>query len=419
PARHPNLDLNDPVQGGWLWAKPLPDGGNLLQQLAYDPADFPSDGQPTAGQKVTVFNANNWSNNVLTIASVDPTKHIITFAKPATYYFGPGSRYFVSGSSAFLDQPGEWYFDQATKVLYFRPPTGFDGHDVVVAGALDLINISDANNIAIKGLSFADIGSKASDESAISTAAVAIHNSSGVVVEACDFKYVSQGVRITGTSNNNTVASNDFSNLWGPAASIGRGTSHNFITNNSIKNSGEVFAGSAAIQLENTYGNTIAKNDIRDVPRAGIAVTHSDAGVKSGGNVIEDNSVVDSGRMTDHSGAIYAVSFVEKATLSNTISGNTIVNTGGLSTADSGFVSEQRASAGIYLEGVSSGSKIFGNTIKGTALAGIFLLGSDNNDVHDNVVSVDSSVVGKASAVSVVPVGSEGGSGNDINNNSI
>jgi hypothetical protein len=153
-ARFPKIVPDDPIRSGWLWAQTLPDGGNPLRQLAYNPTDFPIGQNPTVGQQATVFDANNWSNNVLKITAVDTTSHVITFDGAATYHIGPGSRYFISGSKPLLDQPGEWYLDHATGILYFNPPSGFNGTGAVVSGNVNLIEISHANNIAISGLTF-------------------------------------------------------------------------------------------------------------------------------------------------------------------------------------------------------------------------------------------------------------------------
>ncbi len=97
-ARYPNEVPTNPIQGGWLWAQPLPAGLDPKTQMAYKPADFPAGQQPMVGDKVTVYSAANWSSGVLTIGAVDTSTHVITFKQAEWFNIGAGSRYFISGS---------------------------------------------------------------------------------------------------------------------------------------------------------------------------------------------------------------------------------------------------------------------------------------------------------------------------------
>ena len=388
-ARYPNTAPNNPNRSGWLWAQALPDGGNPLRQLAYNPADFPIGQDPTVGQQATVFDANNWSNSVLKIAAVDTTSHVITFDGAATYYIGPGSRYFISGSKPLLERPGEWYLDHATGILYFNPPSGFNGAGAVVSGHLSLIDISHAENITISGLTFSDAATNAQNEAWINTAAVNVNASVGISITGNHFINVARGVHIGGNSNGNLVSNNDFSNIWGQSVSLARGTSHNHVVHNSIENSGEVFAAASAIQLNSTSNNIVSNNHIINVPRSGISAVHSDASVRSGANVIEHNTILHSGQATDDSGAIYIASPGVSSSQPDVIRYNTINDAGGLGTTNGGFISRQNASAGIYVDIGLIGSKISGNIIQGATLGGVYLHGSSNNEVHDNIISED------------------------------
>ena len=196
----------NPIQGGWLWAQTLPSGDNPLEQMAYNPADFPSGQPPTVGEHVTIFPANGWSA-VLTITNVDTTAGVISFNQPVPYDIGPGSRYFISDSQALLDQPGEWYFNKATQTLYYDPTAGFNGGGAVVSGDLggsSLINVSNAQNITIRGIGFSDVATQA-ETSDFSTAAININSSSGITIDGNQFANVAQGVSVTGSSYNNAT----------------------------------------------------------------------------------------------------------------------------------------------------------------------------------------------------------------------
>ena len=384
-ARYPNEVPTDPIKGGWLWAQALPAGHNPGTQIAYNPADFPAGQPPTAGEKVTIFDSGDWSSSQLTIAAVDTSAHIITFAQSNWFYMGAGSRYFVSGAQPLLDQPGEWYFNQATHTLYYHPPAGFTGSDAVVSGNLSLINIANAQNVTIHGLSFSDAATNAAVDY-ITTAAININSSTGVVVDGNTFSNVAQGVFITGTSNHNTVSNNTLSDTWGAAIKVGQGTSQNLITQNSIQNSNTVFATSGAIELDNTWNNTVSHNNVHDVPRFGIADFQTSG--SSGANLIAYNTVVNSGLTTDDGGAIYSYVGSNPSALGDTIAYNTIINPVFLGTNSSGFIpGGSHWSVGIYMDTGTSNEKIYGNFVSGGTVGGIYLSGGDNNQVYNNIVT--------------------------------
>jgi parallel beta-helix repeat protein len=384
-ARYPNEVPSDPIHGGWLWAQPLPAGLSASNHLAYNPADFPAGQQPVVGDKVTVYDAGDWSSSVLTIGAVDTTTHVITFNQWDWFNIGPGSRYFVSGSQAKLDQPGEWYFNQASHTLYYKAPAGFTGSGAVVSGDMSLLNIANAQNVTIQGLKFSDAATNASVDY-ITTAAINVSSSSGVVIDGNDFKNVAQGVMLSGTSNHNTVSNNTFSHTWAAAIEVGQGTSQNLITYNSIQDSNAVFATSGAIELENTWNNTISHNSIQNVPRFGIADFQTSGA--SGANLIEYNTIVNAGLTTNDLGAIYAYAGSNTSALGDSIGYNTIINPTSLGTNSTGFISGgDYWSVGIYMDSGTSNEKIYGNVIHGGTVGGIYLSGGDNNQVWDNIVT--------------------------------
>src|SRR5689334_1063977 len=382
-ARYPNEVPSDPIKGGWLWAQALPAGYNPTNHIAYNPADFPAGQPPTVGEKVSIFDAANWSSNLLTISAVDTTQHIITFAESSWFNLGTG-RYFVSGAQPLLDQPGEWYFNQATHTLYYRPPAGFTGSGGVVSGETSIINISNAQNITIHGLSFSDAATKAAVDY-VTAAAVSINSSTGVVVDGNNFSNVAQAVTLNGSSSHNTVSNNSISDTWSAGIRATDGTSQNLITQNSLQNTNTVFASAAAIQLENTSNNTISHNSIHDVPRAGI--TDFQKSGSSGANLIEYNTVVNSGLKGNDTGAIYAYAGTNTSALGDTVAYNKIISPGGLGTTSSGFISGDYWGVGIYMDDGTGNAQIYGNFISGGTVGGIFLAGGNNNHVWNNIIT--------------------------------
>lgn len=384
-SRFPNYDAAQPITGGWLWTQPLPAGYDPNLDLAYNKADFPA-GAPVAGEKITVFDQYGFESDVLTIASVDSQNGIIQFTDPSSYPIGTGSRYYISGSASLIDQPGEWSFDPATQTLSYLPPAGFDGTGGVAAGGdQTLIAINGATNVTISGLTFSDVATS-STSGALSTAAITAINASSDTIDGNTFHNVSEGVLMDDASHGNTISNNDFNTIWSAAIDLTPTSYQNVVTNNTINNSGEFYRTGAAIQLTETWGNTISHNLIQNVPRFGISDSNYDSTIKSGANNIEYNTILNSGQQTQDVGAIYVTWNSDTAALGDTIRYNDIVNTGGLGTTATGFISGQHLSWGIYLDNYTSDAQVYGNFVSGTALGGVMLHGGINNQVYNNIL---------------------------------
>jgi parallel beta-helix repeat protein len=391
-ARYPNYDASNPIKGGWLWAKDAPGGHDATMEMAYNPGDF-HNGQPTAGEKVTVFSQLGYSSDVLTIADVDSSAGLIKFTSPASYDIGSGSRYFISGAQPLLDNPGEWWFDSSSHTLYYKAPAGFDGSNAVVANGHDLIDIQNASNVAIKGLGFTDNPTDASSSDFTTSAIHVQGDSNHITLDGNSYTNVAKGVVVDDTSNHVTVSNSSFTHLWSSAIDLTPETGQNTVTNNIISHTGEVFRTGGAVEITESWGNTISHNTIDNVPRFGVEETNYDPNIKSGSNTIEYNKLTHTGQQTPDVGAIYVYSHDDPGALGDTIRYNSIVDAGGLGTNGSGFMPGQYMSAGIYMDDFASNAQIYGNFVQGTWFGGVYLHGGANNNVWGNTL-VDNNQVG-------------------------
>ncbi len=230
---------------------------------------------------------------------------------------------------------------------------------------------------------------------------------------------MARGIQIGGDSHNNVVENNEFSNIWASAIAVGRGSSQNVIVHNSIQQAGDVFAAASAVVLDNTSQNVVSNNQIQNVSRAGVSDIRSDPTVKSGGNVIEHNTIVHSGQATDDSGAIYIAAPGGSSSLGDIIRFNAITDPGGLGTTNGGFIARQRESAGIYVDAGVNGSEISGNIIQGATLAGVHLQDNSSNQVHDNIVSEGSSFSPLNDELNSPPINNTLASENIVSDNAI
>jgi len=376
-SRFPDVDPNDPVHGGWLWGKDLPAGYDPQKSMAFDPSDYPAGHEPKAGDKVTVFTENGYSSEVLTVASVNG--NVMTFTTEANYDLGAASRYYVSQDKP--DAVGEWSYDAQTHTVYYKAPADFTGEGGVVSGDHSVFVVDGANNVSFKGLTFTDTASKSGDPV---TAAIEVHDATGLVVDGNHFVNVGVGVVLHGNSSGNVISNNSFEHTWSSAVAMSPGTHDNRVTNNAIDHSNEVFVQFGSIDMQESAHNQIDHNTITNVPRFGISEVNYDPSNPSGGNTIEYNDIRHSGQQTPDTGAIYVFSADDPGAAGDVIRYNHIVDTGGTNTKDGGFA--ENWSSGIYLDNMASNAQIYGNFVQGTTFSGILIHGGSNNQIHDNTL---------------------------------
>lgn len=385
-ARYPNFDTANPETGGWLWAKALPGGHDPSFEMAFNTADVTAS-QMTVGAKVTVFDELNYEASVLTVASVDRTAGIVKFVEPSNYDIGVGSRYYVSGTSALLDKPGEWWFDKASQTLSYRPEAGFNGTGGTVAGGDPTIfAVNGATNVTIQGLTFSDVATTAATDEAVGNAAITLLNASAITIDGNAFQNVAKGVLLDDATHNVAISNNSFRDIASAAIEASPTSHENLITNNTIDRAGVVFRVGGAITMSESWGNIVSHNLIQNVPRMGIEEQNYSTAIKSGGNIIEYNTILHSGQQTSDVGAIYIFSGQDSAALGDTIRYNFISDTGGLATSATGFLTGQHGSWGIYLDDEASNAKVFGNFVSGTSLGGVMIHGGINNEIYNNVL---------------------------------
>ena len=115
-SRDRNAVSEDPVKGGWLWAKAPPAGVDPVARMADGPTDL-AGGRIAVGMKVHFFADASWASNTRTITALDTARGVMTFDEPVSFKTGASSRYHVEDSKVHLDQPGEGWFDTATQTV--------------------------------------------------------------------------------------------------------------------------------------------------------------------------------------------------------------------------------------------------------------------------------------------------------------
>ncbi len=271
----------------------------------------------------------------------------------------------LRNSLQLLNEPGEWYHDKENTLLYYMP---FEGEDMsateaVVSGIDNIFNISDAEYIKFKGLTFAHTGWADALEKgelrwqghqlvlpveyASPPAAVFVKYSHNIDIDSCVFKNTGAvGVALEWGVKNCNITGNVFYDIADSAMYLGNyrdiektdKTEYDLVENinvrnNVITNTNVEYHTSPALQYYSVKNVNIENNDISDCPYSAI----------SAGPLVWTNKLADSDET--HTPGMYGY---------NRICNNTIHEVNKLNT-DGGA---------IYTLGHNHGTVISGNYIK-------------------------------------------------------
>jgi hypothetical protein len=98
----------------------------------------------------------DWADQRLKVQSIDTDLKRITLEPEPQHGFGfrQGMYYYAYNLLPELDQPGEWYLDRASGILYFWPPSPLDEHEVAISVVPTLIQATGLAHVTFQGLSF-------------------------------------------------------------------------------------------------------------------------------------------------------------------------------------------------------------------------------------------------------------------------
>jgi len=99
---------------------------------------------------------HDWADSYEKVAAIDPAAHAITLAPPFHRYgYRTKQRYYALNLLAEIDEPGEWYLDRASGILYVDPPTDLNRATVEVS-LLDgpLVQMDKVSHVMFRGLTW-------------------------------------------------------------------------------------------------------------------------------------------------------------------------------------------------------------------------------------------------------------------------
>ena len=335
----------------------FPDGGREVnyhtdcQRFEFAPGDLNPNWTNLSDVEVIVYHF--WTDSHLPIQSIDTKTHIATFQHKAGKVFtddftSNGARYIVENIFEGLDQPGEWYLNRKTGVLYYKPMPSDDmtTAEIVAPLAADFMRFEGeplqrkfVEYINVKNLSFMytnwDLPPGNSNDrqgSASVPAAIALAGARHCTFENCTIRNIGTfAFEVSEGCENNWFTHNDISYIGAGGFRVNGGTQkdhpltrtgYTVIADNSLHHYGEEFPSAVGILLMNTNGNRVAHNAIHHGWYTGVSIGWSWGYQRSlsRDNVIEFNHIHEIGQgLLSDMGGIYTLGVSPGTVLRNNL----------------------------------------------------------------------------------------------------
>jgi hypothetical protein len=400
-ARWPNEGGSAPIAGfPEATAQGDEHGGKIgrLEDGFQYAGDRPRRWKDTRDLWVHGYWAWDWANSYERVASLDRERRLVKTAPPhGLYGFRKGQRFHFLNVLEELDQPGEWFLDRGTGMLYFWPPEAASGRDGETAKGRDgerargrtgegvreglveasaqpgsaevvlslleqpLLRLTDVADVTFRGLIFeatrgtaVEIRGGASNRIAgclirnIGNYGVTIEGGTGHGVAGCDVLDTGDGgVSLTGGDRMTLAAGG------------------HFVENCHFQRQGRWSKCYVPAVLMNGVGLRAAHNLIHDHPHCAILFNGND-------HLIEFNEIHHIALETGDVGAIYTGR--DYTYRGNRIRHNFIHHTGGVG----------MGSMGVYMDDCVSGTEVYGNVFYKVHWA-MFIGGGRDHRVEKNL----------------------------------
>ncbi|MGC4116380.1 MAG: right-handed parallel beta-helix repeat-containing protein [Myxococcales bacterium] len=304
----------------------------------------------------------SWADEHLGAASIDPATKTVTLAKKHGYGLIAGQPFYAENLLEEITEPGEWYLDRSSGLLYLWPPGPLAQSEVLVstlaapvveiagtsyvtlkdldveAGRTELVRISKGDHVTVTGCKLLDAGTSA-----------ATVDGSDHRIERCEIAYPGDdGVVLRG----------------GNRASLTPG--NNEVKNCEVHHFGRWTWTYAPGVLISGDGNRVAHNLFHDAPHTAVLFSGND-------HVVEYNEIHDVLFYSSDAGAIYAGR--DWGYRGNEVRFNFI--------HDLASYFEGYGVHGVYLDDCVSGIRVFGNVLYRISDLGI-LHGGGRDDLMEN-----------------------------------
>jgi hypothetical protein len=283
---------------------------------------------------------HDWSDERMRVAAIDTEERSITLAPPQHLYgYRRGGWYYAFNALSEVDEPGEWYLQRDTGMLYFYPPESVDTGHAVVSRTPTLLTMDDVSHVTVRGFIF---------EAARGNGIIINGGTSNRII-GCTLRNLGSGAVMVGGGADHGVIGCDITQTGGPGINLTGGDrksltpAGHFAVNNHIHHYARwhrVYQ--PGIRLSGV-GNRAAHNLIHNAP-------HMAMGLGGNDHVIEFNEIHSVCYESNDAGAIYSGR-------NWTMRGNVIRHN--YMHDVSGFGA--RGAVGVYLDDMFSSADIIGN----------------------------------------------------------
>jgi len=306
----------------------------------------------------------DWADSYEKVESIDTLSHEIATCEPhGVYGYSPGNRYYALNILEELDEPGEWYLDRKTGILYFWPPAPIgEGRAFVSILSDPMVSMRDVSHVILRDLTFEYTRGNAIEITGgehnlvagctirnIGNTAIVISDGREIGAVGCDICRTGDGgIRLSG----------------GDRLTLTPGG--NYAINNHIYDYSRWVRTYRPAVMVGGVGNRVAHNLIHDGPHTAILLHGNE-------HVIEFNEIHDVCLETSDVGAFYmGRDWTERGNIVRYNYFHHLGNIGGI------------GSMAIYLDDWASGTTVFGNICYRAGRA-VLIGGGRDNTIENNI----------------------------------
>ena len=318
-----------------------------------------------------------------------------------------GNRVRFAGAPELLGEPGTsgvWAVDARTRTVHLLSKA--EPEDVWLPQLDRLVTIESRSDVTLRGVTFTDtdfvstglqngFNAVPSDPGIPHDAAVAVSNSSGVLLQNCTFLALGGcGVVIGNRSTAVVVNASTFTDMGQSAVLfVGNDTSQArecVVSGNVMRGIGTILASAGGVVASSASNLSVTHNDISDCSRWGIAVRSNPSAGSWNNSIGPGNRIVRTGLTTADFGAISFIDHTNPPNVSgNRIVGNCVRDTRSMRDTMWRGVFGDVLSAfwgrSVYLDDRTSFTEISGNVFVDSSVYHIFFHSGSNNTVENNV----------------------------------
>ena len=306
----------------------------------------------------------DWADQRYRVESIDADQRVITLpAKPQhAFGFRKGQWYYAFNLLSELDQPGEWYLDRDSGILYFWPPVANPESGKAVVSVLPmLVKLERTSFVTLRGFTL----------EACRGTAVTVSGGNGDQILGCVIRNVG-GSAVSASGLRHRVAGCDIYQVAHGGISLTGGDRKTLTPGGLVAENNHIHHYSlwkpvycAAVRLDGV-GNRASHNLIHDAPHMAIGFSGND-------QVIEFNEIYSVVTHSNDAGAMYCG--FNWSMRGNVIRYNYLHDITGY---------EGKGCVGVYLDDQFSSALIFGNIFYRVSSAA-FIGGGHDTTIENNV----------------------------------